>query len=58
MAQVFRYPLHLLRLWRCRQAEEARQQWRRDPLSHPDIARMNKRELADLPFDPARIEPE
>ena len=24
----------------------------RDPLSHPDIARMSERELADLPFDP------
>lgn len=26
-----------------------------DPLSHPDIARMNRAELSDLPFDPARI---
>lgn len=25
--------------------------WWRDPLSHPDIARMNERERADLPFD-------
>ena len=29
--------------------------WCRDPLSHPDIARMSARELADLPFDPARL---
>ncbi|WEX07920.1 hypothetical protein [Chelativorans sp. AA-79] len=26
--------------------------WRRDPLSHPAIAAMNQRELADLPFKP------
>lgn len=25
-------------------------EWRRDPLSHPDVARMSQRELADLPF--------
>ncbi|CAN7265111.1 hypothetical protein [Aminobacter sp. LjRoot7] len=24
--------------------------WLRDPLSHPDIARMDERELADLPL--------
>lgn len=24
--------------------------WRADPLSHPDIDRMDARELADLPF--------
>lgn len=27
----------------------------RDPLSHPDIARMTEREKADLPFCPERI---
>ena len=26
--------------------------WFRDPLSHPDIARMSERERADLPFRP------
>lgn len=26
-----------------------------DPLSHPDIARMDRTQLADLPFDPARV---
>ena len=25
----------------------------RDPLSHPDLAKMSLRELADLPFHPA-----
>ncbi|WP_163268807.1 hypothetical protein [Chelativorans alearense] len=29
-------------------ADEER--WHRDPLSHPDIAAMSQRELADLPF--------
>ncbi len=24
--------------------------WLRDPLQHPDLARMEERELADLPF--------
>lgn len=24
--------------------------WLRDPLQHPDLARMDERELADLPF--------
>ncbi|WP_168193044.1 hypothetical protein [Rhodophyticola sp. CCM32] len=31
------------------------QQWRRNPLSHPEIAKMDKRALADMPFDPACI---
>lgn len=26
--------------------------WMRDPLSHPDIERMDARELGDLPFSP------
>ena len=29
--------------------------WWRDPLSHPQIARMSERERADLPFDPRRV---
>ena len=32
--------------------------WRRDPLSHPDLRRMSLRELADLPFDPRDIAPD
>lgn len=32
--------------------------WWRDPLSHPDIARMSERERADLPFErPAQARP-
>ncbi|MFD1883777.1 hypothetical protein [Paracoccus pacificus] len=31
--------------------------WRRDPLSHPDIAAMDERARADLPFDPSRVDP-
>lgn len=31
------------------------EQWRRDPLSHPAIRGMSLREIADLPFDPAKI---
>lgn len=26
-----------------------------DPLSHPDLQKMSLHELADLPFDPARV---
>jgi hypothetical protein len=37
--------------------QDARQ-WRRDPLSHPDLQTMDKRALGDLPFDPERILPE
>jgi hypothetical protein len=29
--------------------------WRRDPLSHPALARMTQRELGDLPFDPRAV---
>ncbi|OAP40779.1 hypothetical protein AU381_02450 [Sinorhizobium glycinis] len=29
---------------------EAPAAWLRDPLQHPDLARMAERELADLPF--------
>ena len=32
--------------------------WWRDPLSHPDIARMSERERADLPFDPGALTPD
>jgi len=33
-------------------------QWHRDPLSHPDIARMSERERADLQFIPGAVKPE
>lgn len=29
---------------------QAATDWLRDPLRHPDLARMEERELADLPF--------
>ena len=29
--------------------------WWRDPLTHPDLAAMDQRQLGDLPFNPARI---
>lgn len=29
----------------------------RDPLSHPDLARMDQRALADLQFRPERVAP-
>ena len=29
--------------------------WRRDPLAHPALQQMTSTQLADLPFDPARI---
>ena len=32
------------------QDTEASSAWLRDPLQHPDLARMAERELADLPF--------
>lgn len=32
--------------------------WRRDPLSHPDLRAMSQRELADLPFSPEQFLPE
>ncbi|NNV12274.1 MULTISPECIES: hypothetical protein [unclassified Roseobacter] len=47
-----------LRPWRVSREPSPRCRWRRDPLSHPDIARMDKRELADLPIDPYWIDPE
>lgn len=31
--------------------------WARDPLSHPDIARMSERERGDLPFDSSAFRP-
>ena len=31
--------------------------WARDPLSHPDIARMSERERGDLPFDSRAFRP-
>lgn len=30
--------------------DDAQASWGRDPLRHPDIARMDTRELGDLPF--------
>lgn len=30
------------------------ERWRRDPLSHPDIAAMTERERADLPYKSLR----
>ena len=30
----------------------------RDPLAHPDLARMGQRELADLQFMPGRVAPD
>lgn len=29
---------------------QARSEWLRDPLAHPDLEAMSERELADLPF--------
>jgi len=29
--------------------------WKRDPLSHPDLARMSLRELGDLPLFPVKF---
>lgn len=29
--------------------------WRRDPLAHPALRQMTSTQLADLPFDPAKI---
>ncbi|WP_171060711.1 hypothetical protein [Poseidonocella sp. HB161398] len=44
------------RRWRQARAEAAETAARRDPLAHPDLARMSGRELADLPFDPECID--
>ncbi len=49
--------LALPRLFRRTSASPDRQ-WQRDPLSHPQIARMSKRDLADLPFDPETVRPD
>jgi len=29
--------------------------WRHDPLSHPALAAMGERDLADLPFEPKSV---
>ena len=34
----------------------ARRSWCSDPLSHPDLQSMSLNQLADLPFEPARID--
>ncbi|WP_420412300.1 hypothetical protein [Roseibium sp.] len=43
----------MLKLFKRRQltAQSANAFDRRDPLSHPEVQRMNPRELADLPFN-------
>ena len=38
-------------------AADVCRRWWADPLSHPDLQRMSPHQLADLPFDPARIHP-
>ncbi|MDD9721187.1 hypothetical protein PVW51_10795 [Sulfitobacter sp. PR48] len=43
---------------KARAEAHARALWGRDPLSHPDIARMTERERADLQFQPSCIAPE
>ncbi|WP_309083253.1 hypothetical protein [Chelativorans sp.] len=53
MLQVFLRPLKLLRrgaLEPWREAAGDAEQWRRDPLSHPALAVMSPREIADLPL--------
>jgi len=35
-----------------------RSELERDPLSHPHLRRMSRRELADLAFDPEKIAPD
>ncbi|WP_299407213.1 hypothetical protein [uncultured Roseobacter sp.] len=50
---------HLRSFWRQDAKTEAAQaQWKRDPLSHPALRQMSKRELSDLPFDPGHIDAE
>lgn len=38
--------------------QELRTEGTRDPLSHPEIAAMDERRKADLPFDPRAVPPE
>lgn len=46
----------LLESWRFARGQEGDDDWTmHDPLSHPDIARMDRDQLADLPFAPERI---
>jgi hypothetical protein len=40
------------------QRKADRTQWRRDPLSHPDIAVMSERQRADIYFNPEFVEAE
>jgi len=34
---------------------DEQEHWRRDPLSHPAIAAMSQRDLADLPLRPTNL---
>ena len=52
---------YLNRLGRCSRTNEIQLaddelRWRRDPLSHPDIRRMTKREVSDLYIDPSLLD--
>ncbi|PJE26337.1 hypothetical protein CVM50_19700 [Pseudooceanicola marinus] len=38
-------------------ADALRRQWDEDPLSHPVIRKMSRRELADLPMTRNRVPP-
>ncbi|MCV3272485.1 hypothetical protein [Roseobacter sinensis] len=56
-----RLTLHLRRAfwaWFLPDIQDDSLRYARDPLSHPDIARMSERERADLPFCPARVRSE
>ena len=49
----------LIAHWSKKRLLRAREtQWRKDPLSHPDIQQMSERERADLQFNPHCIESE
>ncbi|WP_414900172.1 hypothetical protein [Rhizobium cremeum] len=39
-------------------SHEGRTAYRRDPLSHPEIAAMSERQKGDLPFDACTILPD
>lgn len=54
-AKILKSTARLVRVGPVR-ADHHEDGWRRDPLSHPDIRKMNKREIADLPIDPNLIE--
>ncbi|WP_299671212.1 hypothetical protein [uncultured Roseobacter sp.] len=48
----------LRQAWAALRAASRGASFDRDPLAHPDIARMSERERADLPFCPARVKPD